>query len=198
MQRGEGESANDRNDRAIRMVASYLGGLYSGETKTAEPPTKRQKTSTPLSSTKITLLTDDAANRAKALSEGLSAISLPQFLDTLPEELKNVLGEVLAVTGSGLGRDEEGGKKKKFYEEYLPLSVLQVGIKAGTLFQGHFTPNPFNYKEVRIFLPSTLSLFLYPSPALFPFLFLVPSTKQCSNHPRRQSPPPLFLNPSSS
>lgn len=154
VQRGEGESANDRNDRAIRMVASYLGGLYSGETKTAEPPTKRQKTSTPLSSTKITLLTDDAANRAKALSEGLSAISLPQFLDTLPEELKNVLGEVLAVTGSGLGRDEEGGKKKKFYEEYLPLSVLQVGIKAGTLFQGHFTPNPFNYKEASISTPS--------------------------------------------
>lgn len=32
--------------------------------------------------------------------------------------------------------------------QYLAPSVLQAGIKSGQLFQGHFNPNPYNYKEV--------------------------------------------------
>lgn len=37
----------------------------------------------------------------------------------------------------------------RFRLQYFAPSVLQAGIKAGKLMQGHFNPNPYNYKEVR-------------------------------------------------
>lgn len=57
-----GESPNDRNDRAIRVAAAW----YS----------KR------VPSMKIILVTADALNREKALSEGLHAFSVPAYAQT--------------------------------------------------------------------------------------------------------------------
>lgn len=44
--------------------------------------------------------------------------------------------------------DGKGKKGKALYEEYLPPSVLAAGVKAGKLFQGHFNPSQYNFREV--------------------------------------------------
>jgi hypothetical protein len=32
--------------------------------------------------------------------------------------------------------------------QYLPMSTLLAGVKAGQLYQGHFNANQYNYLEV--------------------------------------------------
>ncbi|KAI5477272.1 exosome complex exonuclease DIS3/RRP44 [Pseudohyphozyma bogoriensis] len=162
--REEGESPNDRNDRAIRHLAAYYSSILSSSSET---PAKRQKTSatTSTSSTaQVTLLTDDADNRRKALASGIAAVSVKAFVESLNDELKNVLMDLLANEEEILA-NAKGRKTGRIYEEriamqYLAPSVLQAGIKAGKLFQGHFNPSVYNYKE------ATVSSGTIPTPIL--------------------------------
>ncbi|GAA5957793.1 hypothetical protein JCM21900_004555 [Sporobolomyces salmonicolor] len=155
LEKNEGESPNDRNDRAIRHLASYFSSLLSSPSSN-----KRQKTSTsPLrpstSDEPLLLLTDDAANLALAQSASLPALTIRQYVASLPADTQSKLVDLLAVDGSGLDRDGAGKAKrgKALYAEYLPTSVLQAGVKAGKLLQGHFNPNQYNFREATVNVP---------------------------------------------
>lgn len=65
MEREPGESANDRNDRAIRVASKwYDEHLYESQQHVAAAKRIR-----------IVLLTDDEANKKKATAEGVYAAS---------------------------------------------------------------------------------------------------------------------------
>ncbi|BGP42575.1 exosome catalytic subunit dis3 [Rhodotorula kratochvilovae] len=146
LERNEGESPNDRNDRAIRHLASYYSAILSSGTN------KRQKTAAASSSrgvsssdTPLVLLTDDAANLSLARSSGLTALTARDYVHSLPAAQQEKLVDLLAVSGAGLsGRGGKDAADGPFYDEHLPTSVLQAGVKAGKFFQGHFNPSPYN------------------------------------------------------
>ncbi|GAA5909781.1 exosome catalytic subunit DIS3 [Sporobolomyces salmoneus] len=164
LEKEPGESPNDRNDRAIRHLASYYTSLLSSSSSSSS--NKRQKTSSSTSSTPSTasaplvLLTDDQANLSLAHLASIPSLSIRQYLSTLPSSTQSKLVDLLAVDGIGLDRDGKGGKggggggkRKALYEEYLPTSVLNAGVKAGKLFQGHFNPSQYNFREATVNVP---------------------------------------------
>ncbi|GAA6038258.1 hypothetical protein JCM8097_003908 [Rhodosporidiobolus ruineniae] len=157
LEKEDEESPNDRNDRVIRHLASY----YSAVLSTGPSAAKRQKTSPSSSSSRPTdtpllLLTDDADSLRKAQSASIPSLTVKSFVESLPAAQQTQLVDLLAVSGSGLPRDgsKGGGKGKALFQEYLPMSVLQAGVKAGKLFQGHFNPSQYNFREATVNAPS--------------------------------------------
>ncbi|GAA6017904.1 hypothetical protein JCM11491_001210 [Sporobolomyces phaffii] len=156
LEKDQGESPNDRNDRAIRHLAAYYTSLLSSSSSS----NKRQKTSSSssapsTSSSPLVLLTDDQANLKLAQSASIPTLTIRQYVDSLPSTLQTKLVDLLAVAGTGLDRDGKSGKGrgKALYSEYLPTSVLQAGVKAGKLFQGHFNPSQYNFREASVNVP---------------------------------------------
>ncbi|GAA5869763.1 hypothetical protein JCM16303_001786 [Sporobolomyces ruberrimus] len=153
LEKEPGESPNDRNDRAIRHLAAYYSSLL-----TSSSSNKRQKTSASTSapspaSSPLVLLTDDAANLKLAQAASIPTLTIRQYVDSLPSSLQAKLVDLLAVAGTGLDRSGNNGGKgrgKALYSEYLPTSVLQAGVKAGKLFQGHFNPSQYNFREASV------------------------------------------------
>ncbi|GAA5953845.1 hypothetical protein JCM8115_004175 [Rhodotorula mucilaginosa] len=169
LERNEGESPNDRNDRAIRHLASYYTAILRGGTSA----NKRQKTGSSSASSSwsravdtdsssdapLILLTDDAANLALARKAGLRTLTAKEYVASLPDSVQHSLVDLLAVGGSGLERDgnatgaASGSGKRKgaaLYPEHLPQSVLQAGVKAGKYVQGHFNPSQYNFREATV------------------------------------------------
>ncbi|KAI8464454.1 MAG: hypothetical protein J3K34DRAFT_526194 [Monoraphidium minutum] len=133
-----GESPNDRNDRAIRAVAKWY--------KERVP------------SLRVLLLTNDAANRALAASEGVEALHLAAYArerrSDAPELMDLVARAELeddetgpAAGGGGGGGGRRATKRKKVYEQHRPFAELQSGIAAGRLHQGALRVSRFNAFE---------------------------------------------------
>lgn len=178
LERNEGESPNDRNDRAIRHLASYYSATLSSPSPSTGGAQKRQKVASgataagrtvPTDDVPLILLTDDAANLALSRRAGLRAVTAKEYVAALPAGVQNSLVDLLAVSGSGLDRDGAGGNggagKRKgaaLYDEHLPASVLQAGVKAGKYIQGHFNPSQYNYREVRICFARVFRLVFKP------------------------------------
>ncbi|KAF2461078.1 ribonuclease R [Lineolata rhizophorae] len=129
----QGETINDRNDRAIRKAVEWYGihlNQAVQKRKNVKPPT-------------VVMLSDDRDNLRKAEAEGLTTVSLPGYVS----ELENA-NELLDMVNEG--REQRGaitGQGKLVYPEYYSLSKMLTGIKAGTLHQGIFNVSPYNYLE---------------------------------------------------
>lgn len=141
IQRKPDESPNDRNDRAIRHATKWFNAHMSLAT--------HQSRSNPLL---VLLLTDDAANFQIAQSESIPSSKLREYVESLEQPI--LLDLVSAATEANLDQAQDTRTSKTgktiFFPEHLPVSTLQVGIKAGKLLQGYFAPNPYNFLEVRI------------------------------------------------
>lgn len=137
------ESINDRNDRAIRNVASY----YSSHLKANAEKAKLLGVKIP----EIVLLTNDKNNREKAQKEGITALSLREYI----KELKNA-DDILEM----LPADDSFSSVEFSYPEYYPSSRILGGVKNGTLFRGKLEINRYN------FLEGTVSTHAYPRPIL--------------------------------
>ncbi|BGP57585.1 hypothetical protein JCM8202_000489 [Rhodotorula sphaerocarpa] len=163
LEKNDGESPNDRNDRAIRHLAAYYSAILSpsaGGGASNSNSNKRPKLSdaaagtVDLSDAPVILLTDDAANLALARKASLRALTAKEYVASLPSDVQNSLVDLLAVGGGGLDRDGTsfGGKRKgaALYAEHLPANVLQAGVKAGKFIQGHFNPSQYNFREATV------------------------------------------------
>ncbi|GLI66006.1 hypothetical protein VaNZ11_009617 [Volvox africanus] len=156
----EGESPNDRNDRALRVATMW----YSERIPQDKVP--------------VILLTNDVANRAAALADGLCAMGVMAYCRTLRKdtpELQDLVAAAAedeeqdaaaaAAAGSGLRADgataadddvtASGGggraaKRKKLYSEHLPLTELMAGIKSGRFHQGTLRVSRFSPFEGRV------------------------------------------------
>uniref|UniRef100_A0A3B4BGX9 Exosome complex exonuclease RRP44 n=1 Tax=Periophthalmus magnuspinnatus TaxID=409849 RepID=A0A3B4BGX9_9GOBI len=132
IEREPGESANDRNDRAIRVAAKW----YSEHLKTFKSISDGLE---------VVLLTNDQGNKQKAKEIGLQV-----FKD---EYIKSLIANPELLDRLALTNDEKNEiSRKVLFPEHLPLSKIQVGIKAGTFLQGTYRASRDNYLEGTVFV----------------------------------------------
>uniref|UniRef100_A0A1A8JAN1 Exosome complex exonuclease RRP44 n=2 Tax=Nothobranchius kuhntae TaxID=321403 RepID=A0A1A8JAN1_NOTKU len=134
IERQPGESANDRNDRAIRVAVKW----YSKHLKTLESGPDGLK---------VVLLTNDQGNKQKAEENGMVAFKFEEYIKSLlanPE-----LVDLLALSNDD---KNEITSSKVLFPEHLPLSRIQVGIKSGSYLQGTFRASRDNYLEATVFV----------------------------------------------
>ncbi|KAF9895419.1 exosome catalytic subunit dis3 [Aspergillus nanangensis] len=134
VRRAQDESINDRNDRAVRAVATW----YSEHLRATIRKGKKEK-----SIPAIVVITDDKDSLRKAKDEGVTALSLPEYVASLDDSdrLLDMINE------SREAREAKGARGELFYPEYYTMSKLQTGLRAGTLHQGVFNVSPYNYLE---------------------------------------------------
>ena len=125
IERNRGETANDRNDRAIRTAAKW----YKDHLKPLQIG--------------IVLITDDAENRRKAQEIHLQAVNIQSYVEAM---LMNVdmLVDKLNKTGSGSNSEIN---RKFLFPEHLSPAQINLGIKTGDLFQGVFYLSRTNFQE---------------------------------------------------
>ena len=135
IERAEGESANDRNDRAIRVAVKwYNKHLQQIRSRSQEaPPT-------------VVLITNDRENLEKAAEIGIEGYTIFDYAKSLTDHPSLV--DRLARTSSKEGEGHSTTSKGKIlFPEHLPLSTIQTGIKAGKYLQGAFQGSRENYLE---------------------------------------------------
>ncbi|XP_038592909.1 exosome complex exonuclease RRP44 [Micropterus salmoides] len=134
IEREPGESANDRNDRAIRVAAKW----YCRHLKMFESDADGLK---------VVLLTNDQGNKQKAEESGLLVYKCEEYIKSLianPE-----LMDRLALSSDD---KNEISSSKVLFPEHLPLSRIQAGIKSGSFLQGTFRASRDNYLEATVFI----------------------------------------------
>lgn len=133
VRRDEGETINDRNDRAVRRAAKW----YQEHIPRKKCPA-------------IVLLTNDRANLDKCKRDGVTALTLEDYVSDLEDG-----DRLLDMISEGrTGNIEKRLATELFYPEYHSMSRLQTGLKAGTLHQGIFHVSPYNYLEGTVSVPS--------------------------------------------
>uniref|UniRef100_A0A8C2I8M1 Protein DIS3 homolog n=1 Tax=Cyprinus carpio TaxID=7962 RepID=A0A8C2I8M1_CYPCA len=133
IEREQGESANDRNDRAIRVAAKWYTDHLAKKTNGG--------------SLKVVLLTDDRANKEKAEQDGLIVYRCEEYI-------KSLIGNPELMDRLALQPDDQNEitGSKLLFPEHLPLSRIQSGIKNGMYLQGTFHANRDNYLEGKVFI----------------------------------------------
>src|SRR5271154_1134810 len=126
VRREEGETINDRNDRAVRRAAIW----YSQHLPKKKCPP-------------IVILTDDQENRKRAKVEGATALSLEEYVSGL-EDAERLLD---MISDAREGQDARTTRDASVYPEYYTMSRMATGLKAGTMHQGVFNVSPYNYLE---------------------------------------------------
>lgn len=141
VRRGPDESINDRNDRAVRAVASWYEEHLRASSKKG-----RKETSIPA----IVVITDDKDSIRKAKKENVTALSLSEYVSGLEdsEKLLDMISEAREA------RDSKGPVGQLFYPEYLSMSKLMTGLRAGNYHQGIFNVSPYNYLEASVKVPA--------------------------------------------
>ncbi|KAG0330708.1 exosome catalytic subunit dis3 [Podila humilis] len=120
------ESPNDRNDRAIRVATKW----YANHIKDLKPHVS------------VVMMTDDAANRAKAIADGLQAVSVKWYVEALDDtELLDMITDAKEL--------DDG--QQLIYAEHLSPAQLSNGIKSGKYYQGKIGISSHNYLEGSVF-----------------------------------------------
>lgn len=140
VQRDVGESINDRNDRAVRRACAWYGEHLNEATKA------KKSVKTPV----VVMITDDKGNTEKAQNEGVAATALKHYVTPLQDA-----DRLLDMLSAGKEqRSVKEGKVEMLYPDYMSVSAMQTGVKAGTLHQGIFNVSPYNYLEGSIHVPA--------------------------------------------
>uniref|UniRef100_UPI003AAC6BD3 exosome complex exonuclease RRP44 n=1 Tax=Centroberyx gerrardi TaxID=166262 RepID=UPI003AAC6BD3 len=134
IEREPGESANDRNDRAIRVAARW----YSQHLKTPEADADGLR---------VVLITNDQGNKEKAEEGGLLVYRCEEYI-------KSLIANPELVDRLALANDEKNeiSSSKLLFPEHFPLSRIQAGIKSGSFLQGTFRASRDNYLEATVFV----------------------------------------------
>lgn len=142
IRRGPEESINDRNDRAVRKVASW----YTEHLRESAAMKGKKAKTVPA----IVVITNDKGNLEKAKNENITALSLSDYVEGLEDSdrLLDMITDAQARESKGPGRGE------LFYPEHFSMSKLQTGLRAGTLHQGVFNVSPYNYLESSVKVPA--------------------------------------------
>ena len=139
--REQGETINDRNDRAVRRAASWYGEHLQHTLKAS-----KQAKQCPA----IVMLSDDKENLKKAKAENLSACTLSDYVSGL-EDANRLLDMIGA---SRQGQESRSTAGEQLYPDYFSPSKIMTGIRAGTLHQGIFNVSPYNYLEGSVHVPA--------------------------------------------
>lgn len=139
--REQGETINDRNDRAVRKAVSWYGEHLQQALKSS----KRTK-----QCPAIVMLSDDKENLRKARAENLSACSLSNYVSGL-EDANRLLD---MISASRQGQESRTTAAEQLYPDYFSLSKMMTGIRAGTFHQGNFNVSTYNYLEGSVHVPA--------------------------------------------
>ncbi|KAL2055952.1 hypothetical protein ABVK25_003594 [Lepraria finkii] len=139
--RKQGETINDRNDRAVRRAASWYGEHLQHTLKASKKA---------IQCPAIVMLSDDKENLKKAKSENLSACTLSDYVSDL-EDANRLLD---MISASRQGQEPRSTAGEQLYPDYFSLSKMMTGIRAGTLHQGIFNVSPYNYLEGSVHDPA--------------------------------------------
>lgn len=123
------ESANDRNDRAIRKAVTW----YENHLNKSQKERQGQKI-------KVVLLTDDNDNRKKAELESITAFSVRDYVKSLVDT--PFLQDKLCLKEYGSEQTSN-----PLCPPHLTLVQIHDGIKNGKLYQGKFSALSENYLE---------------------------------------------------
>ncbi|KAK8196738.1 exosome catalytic subunit dis3 [Zalaria obscura] len=137
--RDEAETINDRNDRAVRKAVKWYGEHLQqavANRKSIRCPT-------------VVMISDDRENLRKAKDDGIAALSLRDYVAQLEDA-----DRLLDMVSAGREQRESKGKAELLYPDYLSLSALLTGVKAGTMHQGIFNVSPYNYLEGSVHVPA--------------------------------------------
>ncbi|XP_005105731.1 exosome complex exonuclease RRP44 [Aplysia californica] len=119
------ESANDRNDRAIRKAV----GWYADHLIKA--------------GIEVVLLTNDADNRKQAVAEDLMAFTVHDYVKSLSNQ------SLIDRLANPLNQSSDFGGKTLF-PEHLGLAEIQKGIRSGKYLQGTLLISRENYLEANV------------------------------------------------
>ncbi|KAG1650303.1 Exosome complex exonuclease RRP44 [Nymphon striatum] len=121
------ESANDRNDRAIRVSAKWYNDHFASLESKAKPS--------------IALITNDADNLKKAETDNICVSTIEEFVKSLTKH-PTLMDRLSKKSDSSLG-----GSNSIIFPEHLASSVLHAGVKAGKYLQGTFFASRDNFLE---------------------------------------------------
>ncbi|KAL7266696.1 exosome catalytic subunit dis3 [Rhizina undulata] len=138
VQRLEGETINDRNDRAVRKACQW----YRKHLEDAVEGTSSRCPD-------IVMLSDDKDNLRRAKAENIACCSIKEYVGGLKNS-----DELLDMISAALDQDSKATKGDMLYPEYYSMSKMMTGVKAGTLHQGSFGVSPYNFLEGSVHVPS--------------------------------------------
>lgn len=130
VERVPGETANDRNDRAIRVATQW----YDKHLSTKSDGTKHKN---PI---RVVLLTDDKKNREKADADNILCCSVGDYVKALDKHptLQDKLSH----------KDYTGSvDREAIFPPHLTVTEIHEGVKNGKLLQGSFMASRENYLE---------------------------------------------------
>jgi exosome complex exonuclease DIS3/RRP44 len=107
--REEDESPNDRNDRSIRLAASWYASHL------AQARASRGASASAGPAPQVVLLTDDAANRAKAEEKGMPCASVRKYVEAM-KDAAPLLDLIAAAGGEEVEAGREGSRKALYPE----------------------------------------------------------------------------------
>ena len=139
--REQGETINDRNDRAVRRSVSWYGEHLHQNVRSSKRP---------IQCPTIVMLSDDKENLRKAKAENLRACSLADYVSGL-EDADRLLD---MINASRQSQESRSTAAEQLYPDYYSLSKMMTGIRAGTLHQGIFNVSPYNYLEGSVHVPA--------------------------------------------
>ncbi|KYQ92675.1 putative exoribonuclease [Tieghemostelium lacteum] len=126
--RENGESPNDRNDRAIRIATDwYRSHLHKYQVK-------------------VFLITNDKDNLLKSKSLGIDGKTIQELVFELSSENPSLVDKLSDPNEDHSGELEDS-KSKIQYAEHRPMNILTEDIKNGKVYQGIIRINMNNYKE---------------------------------------------------
>ena len=140
VERDTNETINDRNDRAVRKACAWYAEHLEQALKA------RKSARCPA----VVMLSDDRENVRKAEQDGIAASNIQSYVSGLPDA-DRLLD---MVASSREGRVTREGRSELFYPEYMSISAMLTGVKAGTLHQGIFNVSPYNYLEGSVHVPA--------------------------------------------
>ncbi|EPE09174.1 mitotic control protein dis3 [Ophiostoma piceae UAMH 11346] len=143
--RDAGETINDRNDRAVRRAVQWYSEHISAAAAHAAQPAPT-----------VVMLSNDRDNLSKARKAGLAACSLPEYVSGLDnaDELLDMIPESQDPSVTDSKKATLAKSNTHLYPEYLTMSKLTTGVKAGLLHQGNFNVSPYNYLEGSVRVPA--------------------------------------------
>ncbi|XP_015889583.2 exosome complex exonuclease RRP44 homolog A [Ziziphus jujuba] len=129
----DGESKNDRNDRAIRVATQWYQTHLGGATR-------------------VLLLTNDRENKRKANEEGISAETVETYVKSLgrPDLLDLLVQNASGDVGMEDVEDLRPSKRKILYTEHKPMSEITSGLHRGIYHQGKLRVNRYNPFEAYV------------------------------------------------
>jgi exosome complex exonuclease DIS3/RRP44 len=154
VKREQGESINDRNDRAVRRAVAW----YGEHLRTALGAKASQCPA-------IVMISNDRDCLQKGKGEDLAALSLYDYTSGLDNA-----DDLLDMVTTGRDQRLTPGKAELIYPEvclfmtwlrlfadicqYFSMSKMLTGVNAGALHQGTFNVSPYNYLEGTVFVPA--------------------------------------------